>query len=499
MHEACRSNSPEKAAILIRKGVEVERKVEGQEGMNEGALVEKYLEKNENSDGEMPITSLVNNLEGDQVTSFLKKMNTEMDIVVFVGKHENTLLDLDKATFKKIVEEPAFPALINRQNAIGSTLLHEACRNNFPEKAAILIRKGVEVERKVEGQERMNEGDLVGKYLEKNENRDGEMPMTSLVKFLEEDEVRTFLDKMTTEISDVAKSKFTGMKNRGGLNPFQLACVKRHWKRAISLHALGHCQSEEDQGKEIDQILSERSRGIVHVVEHPALEPLLEEWAAAASENEKEAAEKKIDDIFDDVDVKVLFIQVGDSKGEQLSGVVKEWNCGRNNKVLLLPSNTTTSGNNWSDRHLVANGQPLTGIKVKKNSIGDICRIKARYGETWAEQFRKINYSNDYGGEETLDLRDTESITSINGCSEDEYGWILSLQAETTTGTSWGPVGDHQPDDNFSLRPSPRGKIKLAFISGREDEMYDNYCLRFHWIPKDNDNIETKKHHLQYD
>ena len=73
---------------------------------------------------------------------------------------------------------------------------------------------------------------------------------------------------------------------------------------------------------------------------------------------------------------------------------------------------------------------------------------------------------------------DTESITSINGCSEDEYGWILSLQAETTTGTSWGPVGDHQPDDNFSLRPSPRGKIKLAFISGREDEMYDNYCLR---------------------
>ena len=101
-----------------------------------------------------------------------------------------------------------------------------------------------------------------------------------------------------------------------------------------------------------------------------------------------------------------------------------------------------------------------------------------RYGETWAEQFRQVNYLDDYGGEETLDLRATESITSINGCSEDEYGWILSLQAETTTGTSWGPVGDHQPDDNFSLRPSPRGKIKLAFISGREDEMYDNYCLR---------------------
>ena len=106
----------------------------------------------------------------------------------------NSNTDEDNATFKEIVEEPAFPALINRQNAIGSTLLHEACRNNFPEKAAILIRKGVEVERKVEGQEEMDEGDLVENYLVKNEN-DNEMPMTSLVKFLEEDEVRQFLEK----------------------------------------------------------------------------------------------------------------------------------------------------------------------------------------------------------------------------------------------------------------------------------------------------------------
>ena len=119
-------------------------------------------------------------------------------------------------------------------------------------------------------------------------------------------------------------------------DPFKLACTKGQWKSAFTLHALGYCENEEDQGKEIDQILSEalseHTKGIVHVVEHPALEPLLEEWAAAAAENEKEAAEKKIDDIFDDVEVKVLFIQVGDSKREQLSGIVKEWNRGRNNK-----------------------------------------------------------------------------------------------------------------------------------------------------------------------
>ena len=99
-----------------------------------------------------------------------------------------------------------------------------------------------------------------------------------------------------------------------------------------------------------------------------------------------------------------------------------------------------------------------------------------RYGETWAEQFRKVNSFNDLGEEETLDLRATESITSINGYSSDGSGWTFSLQAETTTGTSWGPVGDHQPDDIDSLRPSPRGKIKLAFISGREE--HNNYFVR---------------------
>ena len=100
-----------------------------------------------------------------------------------------------------------------------------------------------------------------------------------------------------------------------------------------------------------------------------------------------------------------------------------------------------------------------------------------RYGETWAEQkFRQVSGLSDVGGEETLDLRATESITSINGCSWDDDGDTSSLQAETTTGTSWGPVSDHQPHDGRSLRPSPRGKIKLAFISGREE--YDNYCVR---------------------
>ena len=99
-----------------------------------------------------------------------------------------------------------------------------------------------------------------------------------------------------------------------------------------------------------------------------------------------------------------------------------------------------------------------------------------RYGETWAGQFREISSFSDGGGEETLDLRATESITSINGYSLDNYGWTVSLQAGTTTGTSWGPVGDQWLYATTSLRPSPRGKIKLAFISGRD--WPGNRCVR---------------------
>ena len=52
-----------------------------------------------------------------------------------------------------------------------------------------------------------------------------------------------------------------------------------------------------------------------------------------------------------------------------------------------------------------------------------------RYGETWAEQFRMVNDYSDGGGEETLDLRATESITSINGTVDvlTNSGWTSPL------------------------------------------------------------------------
>ena len=71
-------------------------------------------------------------------------------------------------------------------------------------------------------------------------------------------------------------------------------------------------------------------------------------------------------------------------------------------------------------------------------------------------------------------MSESESITSIDGVSYDDGGYTYSLLAETSQGKTWGPHGDHKTGSNIiysiSLRPSPRGNIKLAFISGEETE-----------------------------
>ena len=208
-----------------------------------------------------------------------------------------TLVNSDKAdddvTFNEILEKQDVLTWINRRNASGSTLLHQACRNNFPEKALLLMRKGAKVE----------------------ENSLCEMPVSSLVKFLEEDEVRTFLETLRAEI-DV--TDFISKHNRDEQDPFELACIRGDWRIAFSLHALNY-----DQSREIDEILMDRSRGIQHIVECPDLQPLLEAWSSVTSVEEKEAAEQKINTFFSEIRDRVLFTQ-----REDLRRVVREWNSG---------------------------------------------------------------------------------------------------------------------------------------------------------------------------
>ena len=84
----------------------------------------------------------------------------------------------DKETFEEIMEEQDVSALINRMNASGSTLLHQACINNSPEKAALLMKKGAVVQI----------------------NRENETPYMTLMKCFGEGEVAAFLEELRAEV-----------------------------------------------------------------------------------------------------------------------------------------------------------------------------------------------------------------------------------------------------------------------------------------------------------
>ena len=106
--------------------------------------------------------------------------------------------------------------------------------------------------------------------------------------------------------------------------------------------------------------------------------------------------------------------------------------------------------------------------------------ISSRYGNEWSG-WHTISISDHAAGrEETLVLASGEEITSISGYSEDIKGWTRFLQAETSLGRSWGPHGEHKPDDGYSLKSSPatnHGILRLNHISGDQTEY--KYLLRW--------------------
>ena len=101
-----------------------------------------------------------------------------------------------------------------------------------------------------------------------------------------------------------------------------------------------------------------------------------------------------------------------------------------------------------------------------------------RYGDTWAP-WRWCGGGVVGGEEEMIELGSNEGINWLSGYSVDHNGSTNSLEATTTTGRTWGPHGDHIPDDVFStLRSSPDAdNLTLRFISG--DETSGKYILRW--------------------
>ena len=105
--------------------------------------------------------------------------------------------------------------------------------------------------------------------------------------------------------------------------------------------------------------------------------------------------------------------------------------------------------------------------------------ISSRYDNEWST-WRKT--SGFYAGndDETLELASDEEINSIAGSSNNRDGSTFSLQAETSTGRSWGPHGNHKSyGDYISLRsfPATNHGLKLNYISGNETR--DKYILRW--------------------
>ena len=77
-----------------------------------------------------------------------------------------------------------------------------------------------------------------------------------------------------------------------------------------------------------------------------------------------------------------------------------------------------------------------------------------------------------------IELRSNEGINRLSGYSYDNDGLTRSLEATTTTGSTWGPHGSHRPGDYAFLRSSPDAdNLTLRFISG--DQTTDKILLRW--------------------
>ena len=76
----------------------------------------------------------------------------------------------------------------------------------------------------------------------------------------------------------------------------------------------------ETRNQQIEEILTKEALGIQHIVECPALVPLLETWSTADNEVEKKEAEQKIEAFFTE-EIKIIFLPT-----QSMEDQMKEWN-----------------------------------------------------------------------------------------------------------------------------------------------------------------------------
>jgi len=252
----------------------------------------------------------------------------------------NSTEEKDLETLTEMMEVKGIETVINRPNAAGDTVLHQACQKNFPKKAALLLKHGAK----------------------SISNSQDEMPAFSVISSI--GAIDSFLEELKTGISDI--SDFIGATNRHGKSAFKIVCNTSDWRSALYLKT-GTLTG--DSSKAMEEILTKEALGIQHIVECPALIPLLKTWSTADNEEEKKEAEQKIEAFFTE-EIKMIFLPTLGMEEER-----KEWNRCHPMKMM---AQLQTRPDEWSDREM-ATGSKLTGISIRKREDGYwIAQIRAR-------------------------------------------------------------------------------------------------------------------------
>ena len=134
--------------------------------------------------------------------------------------------------------------------------------------------------------------------------------------------------------------------NSEGKSPFHVACSDNDMLKAMLLWTAGAKPSPDDE-KSCEFLMKHANLhplGIQHVVECPPLVDLLGNWSGASNE-EKEAAEQKIKDLFSN-NIKLIFIptfHMSEEKRQELRRKVMEWNRGHTIKGEEFENNYLVS------------------------------------------------------------------------------------------------------------------------------------------------------------
>ena len=224
----------------------------------------------------------------------------------------NTLINSDEEEsahmFTEMMQGPAISEFVNLKAKNGMTPLQVASEVNSLDKVLVLIKNGAK------------------SVL----NKDSDKPAVAdlLITLINSDKEHD--DVILGEMLKVpAISEFVNLKDKNGMTPLQAACNNNDELTVSILSAAGATISPKDKKskKFLEKYSFTHPVGIQHLIEHPTVAGLLEDWMSAEKEKKKEA-EERVKEHFN-ADVNVIFVPtfgLEENEKEKLRRNTKEWN-----------------------------------------------------------------------------------------------------------------------------------------------------------------------------